>query len=349
MGATNPLAADLDHVLAHTRGLWDDLRGARIFITGGTGFFGCWLLESFTWASDQLKLGASAVVLTRDAAAFAAKAPHLAGHPSVALHEGDVRTFAFPSGRFTHVIHAATTSSAPVEPRTTFETIVGGTERVLACARATGARRLLFTSSGAVYGRQPADMTHIPEDYPGAPDPTDPNSAYGEGKRAAEQLCAVHATPAFEPVIARCFAFVGPYLPLDAHFAVGNFIRDALRGGPIRVKGDGTPVRSYLFAADLAVWLWTLLLRGRPLRSYNVGSDEPISIRELAALVAGLEHPGVSVEIGQARGASVLPSRYVPEIGRAQAELKLGVVVPLRDAISRTMAWHRVSIVGAPK
>lgn len=345
----NPLAADLDHVLAHTRGLWDDLRGARIFITGGTGFFGCWLLESFTWANDQLKLGASAVVLTRDAAAFGAKAPHLAGHPSVALHEGDVRTFAFPSGRFTHVFHAATTSGAPVEPRTTFETIVGGTERVIACARAAGARRLLFTSSGAVYGRQPAGMMHIPEDYAGAPDPTDPRSAYGEGKRAAEQLCAVHATPDFEPVIARCFAFVGPYLPLDAHFAVGNFIRDALAGGPIRVTGDGTAVRSYLFAADLAVWLWTILLRGRPLRAYNVGSDEPISIRELAGLVGGLKSPTMAVTVSQPGASTGSPERYVPEIDRARQELELNVAVPLFDALSRTLAWHRASLAGVSK
>lgn len=341
MRAANPLAPDLDHVLAHTREVFEELRGARIFITGGTGFFGCWLLESFTWANDQLHLGASAVVLTRDAAAFAAKAPHLAGHPSVALHEGDVRTFAFPPGRFTHVMHAATTSGAPVEPRTMFDTIVGGTERVLACARATGARRLLFTSSGAVYGRQPEDMTHIPEDYAGAPDPTDPNSAYGEGKRAAEQLCAVHAASGFEPVIARCFAFVGPYLPLDAHFAVGNFIRDALKGGPIRVTGDGTAVRSYLFAADLTVWLWTILLRGRPLRPYNVGSDQPISIRELAGLVAGLERPAVAVEIGQPRAGSA--SRYVPSTARARSELGLVAHIGLNDALNRMTRWHRAT------
>jgi dTDP-glucose 4,6-dehydratase len=327
MGATNPLAADLDHVLAHTPGIWDDLRGARIFITGGTGFFGCWLLESFAWANDRLGLGASAVVLTRDPAAFARKAPHLAAHPAVTLHRGDVRTFAFPEGPFSHVIHAAT--------------IVAGTERVLTGARAVGARRLLFTSSGAVYGRQPADMTHLSEDYAGAPDPTDPSSAYGEGKRAAEQLCAVHAGPDFEPVIARCFAFVGPYLPLDAHFAVGNFIRDALAGGPIRVNGDGTAVRSYLYAADLMVWLWTILIHGRSLRPYNVGSDLSIAVRELADVIAKLSTPRATVEVLGAPRTDGTRSRYVPAIHRAASELKLGVVIRLEDGASRTMKWHR--------
>jgi nucleoside-diphosphate-sugar epimerase len=60
MNPTNSLAEDMDHVLAHTRDLWEELRGQRIFITGGTGFFGCWLLESFAWANDKMNLHAEA-------------------------------------------------------------------------------------------------------------------------------------------------------------------------------------------------------------------------------------------------------------------------------------------------
>ena len=341
----NPLANDLDHVLAHTQGLWDELRGQRIFITGGTGFFGCWLLESFCWAHDRLNLGATAVVLTRNPDAFRAKCPHLAGHPAIRLHAGDVRTFAFPEGRFAHVIHAATDASARLNdesPLLLFDTIVEGTRRTLDFAVQAGAKKFLLTSSGAVYGRQPPDLTHIPEDYPGAPDPCDPRCAYGEGKRAAELLCALYAKQhALEPRIARCFAFVGPYLPLDAHFAIGNFIRDALAGGPIRVNGDGTPFRSYLYAADLAVWLWTILLQGRPLRAYHVGSEDALTIADTARAVTRRFPDPLHVQVRQSAPAGAAAERYVPGTRRVREELGVRQWVDLEDAIDRTVGWHR--------
>ncbi|HVD93130.1 MAG TPA: NAD-dependent epimerase/dehydratase family protein [Vicinamibacterales bacterium] len=337
----NPLASDLEHVLAQTGGLWEALRGARVFLTGGTGFFGCWLLETFLWANDRLRLGASIVVLTRDATGFATKAPHLARHPAVTLHDGDVRTFAFPEGPFTHVIHAATTSSSAVAPAEMFETIVDGTHRALDFARHAGATRFLLTSSGAVYGRQPPELTQVPEDYRGGPDSSDASHAYAEGKRAAEMLCAVYADGQLHPTIARCFAFVGPYLPLDAHFAIGNFIRDALQGGPIRVVGDGTPYRSYLYAADLAIWLWTILLRGQSMRPYNVGSEVEISISDLAHLVGRRVVGDSAVRVAGTAISGAAAARYVPSTGRARSELGLQLTIDLERALTRTVDWHR--------
>ena len=341
----NPLKADLDHILAHTQGLWDDLQDARIFITGGTGFIGCWLLESFAWANDKLGLNARAVVLTRNPDAFARKAPHLAHRPAISFHSGDIRNFEFPKSPFSHVIHAATESSVKLNaenPLLMFDTIVEGTRRTLDFAVHAGAKKVLLASSGAVYGRQPSEMTHIPEDYNGGPDPLDPKSAHGEGKRAAEMLCCLFAKQhGLEPKIARCFAFVGPYLPLDIHFAIGNFIRDGMRGGPIQVNGDGTPYRSYLYAADLAVWLWTIMTRGDSFRAYNVGSEEAFTIADIAGEVSKIFSGSVDVRIAQKQVPGQMPERYIPSTRWVQETLNLHQTVDLHNAVRRTIQWNQ--------
>jgi dTDP-glucose 4,6-dehydratase len=339
----NLLTADLDYVIEQGAGLWEDLRGASLFVTGGTGFFGCWLLETFTHACDSLGLDASAVVLTRNPAAFASKTPHLAHHRAVSLLTGDVRTFAFPSGRFSHVIHAGMDASTGLDarqPRLMFDMMLGGTARALEFAERAGARRFLFTSSGSVYGRQPPEIERLPEDFRGSPDPADARMMHGEAKRASEMLCALHASERLQPVIARGFAFVGPYLPIDVHFAAGNFIRDALAGGPIRIVGDGTPYRSYLYAADLALWLWTMLLRGTPMRPYNVGSDVAVTIRHLAEVVRDVVAPSVAIEMAGTPVPCAAPSRYVPSVRRAVEELGLTALIPLDRAVERTARWH---------
>jgi dTDP-glucose 4,6-dehydratase len=137
--------------------------------------------------------------------------------------------------------------------------------------------------------------------------------------------------------IARCFAFVGPHLPLDAHFAIGNFIRDALAGGPVRISGDGTPMRSYLYAADLAVWLWTILFRGARNRAYNVGSPEDLSIKEVAERVASALNLDVEIQIAQPVKDSSRTSRYVPNTERVTKELGLIPHIELLNAIQRTV------------
>lgn len=343
MNVPHLLAEDLDNVVEHVGGAWDELRGARLFISGGTGFFGAWMLHSFQWANSCKRLGARAVVLTRDSASFCRRVPALAADEAIAFWQGDIQSFAFPEGKFTHVLHLATPSGArpgEIVPAALLDLIVEGTRRMLAFSRQAGAIRFLLASSGAVYGPQPASTIHIDEDDRGGPDPTDVRSSYGEGKRMAELLCALcQGECGLAPLIARGFAFVGPYLPLDVHFAIGNFIRDGLRGGPIQVSGDGTPLRSYLYAGDLAAWLWTILLKGQPCRPYNVGAETPYTIAEVAARVADYFHTGVRIARTPPAGAPV--QRYVPSTRRARQELGLDAWTSLDEAIARTARWHR--------
>jgi dTDP-glucose 4,6-dehydratase len=336
------LRDDLEECLARTRGLWEELREQRIFITGATGFFGCWLLESLLWANHRLQLNAQVTILTRDPEAFEQKAPHLAADSALTILGGDVRSFPFPAGKFSHVIHAATESSVELnqqQPMLMFDTISGGTRHCLDFALKAGASKFLLLSSGAVYGPQPPEVSHVVEEWSGSPDPLCTASAYAEGKRAAELLCAMAARgTALEPKIARCFAFAGPYMKLDAHFAIGNFIRDQLQGGPIRVAGDGTALRSYMYAGELMVWLWTILFRGTPLRAYNTGSEHAVSIRELACAVAEAFTPSVQVEVLGTPGSGPA-QRYVPSTARARGELGLCCEVSLEETIRRTQRW----------
>jgi dTDP-glucose 4,6-dehydratase len=334
---------DLDHVLDYTRDLWKEVHGERIFLTGGTGFFGCWLLETFVHANVRLSLGARAVVLTRNRTAFASKAPHLESAEALDFCEGDVQNFAFPEGRFSYVIHAATDSDAKLQaeqPLMILDSVVQGTRRTLELARECGARRYLLTSSGAVYGRQPPEMTHMPENYTGGPDLSDWRVGYSEGKRMAELMSILyHRTYGIETRIARCFAFVGPHLPLDRAFGIGNFLRDALAGGPIELKGDGTPFRSYLYAADLAIWLWTILFRGKTPAPYNVGSGDSFTMREVANAVADAFNPRPELIVRGIPVAGKPAERYVPDVTHAEAELGLKPEVLLPEAVRRTVEW----------
>ena len=141
---------------------------------------------------------------------------------------------------------------------------------------------------------------------------------------------------------------MGPYLPLDQHFAIGNFIRDALLGRPIAVKGNGSPYRSYLYAADLAIWLWTIFLRGRSCQPYNVGAADSCTIAELAKQVAELGG-NVPVMIAQPTCASVLPERYVPDVSLAFGELGLNAWIPLEQAIEKTISWQRKAMASNAK
>lgn len=336
---------DLDHILDHTRDLWEDLRGARLFITGGTGFFGGWLLESLLYANQELDLKIHASVLTRDPDAVKRSRPHLVLNPVLTLLKGDVRYFEFPHGEYSHIIHAATEASVrknEENPSLMLDTILEGTRHTLDFAVQCKAEKFLFTSSGAVYGKQPSDLTHIPEEYNGGPEPMDAKSAYGIGKKTGEYLCTLYAKQhGFQATIARCFAFVGPYLPLDIHFAIGNFIRDGLKGRTIIIQGDGTPYRSYLYAADLAIWLWTILLRGESLRPYNVGSDVEMTIEQVAQTVAMQFDPSPVVQVMRERAPGNPPERYVPSITRARRELGLEVWIPIKEGITRTILFEK--------
>ena len=293
----------------------------RMLISGGTGFFGRWFLEPALLACDRAGLRFTASVITRSIAAFEAAAPHVARHPCIRLIEGDVRSFSLPEHAFTHVVHLAASNRLAdyaTAPQEQIDVIVDGTRRMLSAARACGAKRFLYASSGAVYGRQPADIPRLREDCGRGPDPLAPMQAYGIAKSMAEHLCCQASRGGrLGAVIARGFAFAGPLFPLETHQAFGSLMADGLAGRTLQILGDGTARRSYLYGADLAMWLWTLLLQGKSNTAYNVGSEEEISVEELARLIGA--HFGVRYSVVKAPDPSKPGDRYVPSTARARA------------------------------
>lgn len=338
---------DLDSVVDSVGLRWGRLRGQRILLTGGTGFIGKWLMASFLQANRRLGLEARVVALSRRPAAFLQEFPELCDVSEIEWIYGDVRDLEPQAvGECGFAIHAATDVVATSSPVEILDTCTAGTRRVLeAMAPGDSARRVLLLSSGAVYGRTPPELSAIAEDWHGAPDPLAPASAYGEGKRVSELQCvmAAAARPGLEVAIARCFAFVGPHLPLDKHFAIGNFIGAAMRGEDIHIQGDGTPLRSYLYASDLAHWLWTMLLDAPSGRAYNVGGPQALSIGDLAHRVNRVLGGSGQVRIAQTPRIGVAPQAYVPSVDRIANELGLAPLVDLDDAILRTARWAGAS------
>lgn len=313
------------------------LHRQHILITGGTGFLGYWIL-SLIDVLHQEGISVSASIVSRDPNAFLAKAPYFKHAAWLDWITGDVKNFHM-NGSAAWLIHAATDTNAKAHqnPLAIIEDVVLGTRHALNIATAKGVTRALYVSSGAVYGSQPIHKNSFCETSAHACDPTHPASAYGEAKRMAEQWCVQHGRMHKMTIpIARCFAFVGAGLPLNGHFAIGNFIADALAKRSIKINGDGTPVRSYLYGADMAIWLMTCLLNGQHGRAYNVGSDEATTLANLATQV--------NIALNNSSGITVMsPSidvterhRYLPDVQRAVTELGLNIWTSLDKAIQLT-------------
>lgn len=337
--------SDLDEIISTYKNSFAQLKQANILITGGTGYIGKWLLESLFHANEAYDLNASISVVTRNTARFISQHPHLGKNSAIHFTEGDVRNFSIPAQKYTHCIHAATDVIAENAALETYRVITEGTAHVLEQCRQNDIKDILFLSSGAVYGPISNDILLVPESYNGRPPLNMSLSAYGVGKLSAEWLCNEYSTTyGMNCKIARIFAQIGPYLALNKQFAAGNFLDNILNKQPIIIKGDGTPLRSYMYGTDMAGWLWKILTDGKKSQSYNVGSNIPVSIYELArkiADIAGIQSPDIQVLTPPDNTRK--RQQYVPDTSLAASELDLKIHVPLDESIKRTLKWLQQS------
>ena len=325
----------------------EPLKNEKILITGGTGFMGTWLAEIITFLNDTYQFNTQLYLLSTHAHSYREKVPHLATRRDITLIERDIRNLKDLPEDVSWIIHAAANPDSRAhasDPLRTVEVIVDGTDAVLEYAsRLPEVKKILNISSGQIYGAQPRDLGGIPENFVGGLDCSAFNAAYPESKRIAETICSIYRNQQRLPIVnARPFAFIGPWQGLDRPWAINNFIRDAILGGPIRILGDGQTVRSYMYPSDMAWWLLNILVRGKTGMNYNVGSPEAITLQDLAEKIAGQFPKPPKIRSGLSKDTSLNVSRFVPSVDLAIKTLDLKITTNLDTAIKRTILWNQM-------
>ena len=316
------------------------LKGFHIFITGATGIIGKWILAALLFADDLFNLNISISILTRNKNLFGDKYPLLCFDKRLTILEGDVRYFQTDSQIDLFIHGAADVVNINVESETYISNILG-TNNALIQASKSNAKRFLYLSSGAVYGKSELQDQGIHEGYRGEIDFLNLNSAYSLGKCGGEFLTNCYANEHELSVSsARCFAMAGPHLPLDKHFAFGNFMLSALNNSKIEITGNGMVYRSYLYLADVCIWLLKIAINGENRLSYNVGSDQSISIKSLAEKIKYELDSDSEIHIANLNSDNSHSNYYFPNTNFTMESLNLDVNYSLSDTINLTAEWH---------
>ena len=311
------------------------LNNSNILITGGTGLFGKSILDALIFMHNFYEF--KITVLSRNKNNF------LFNYPKYNLEfinfiRGDIRNFDCKRQDFDYIIHAATPASAKLEkenPKEMYSVILEGTKNIIDIAKNMNVKKLLFTSSGAVYGEQYQSIKSFKEDYQGIP-----ITYYGKAKKISENI---FLNSNINVSIARCFAVTGPHLNLNIHFAIGNFIKDAIENRDIIIKGDGRPLRSYLYTADLVIWLLAILLKSENKSIYNVGGRNGISIYDLAKKVSKqVNNYTGKVDILTKSNYNYPTPKYIPNNKKIIKELGVKENYTLDEAIKRTIEWNLI-------
>lgn len=309
-----------------------------LLLIGGSGFFGKSILSAFkrgllqTWGIETV------VVVARLATQLKTQHPELiaSGVELLDLDIGSARSI--PDADY--IIHAAASTNAAnylsqsLVEKANIQAATYNFCRLIQDKKLTS--KIVYTSSGAVYGQQDSDLAFLSESAPLLPVESlvMNKQDYALAKRDAEKAIQNLGGQGFPVSIARCFAFVGQYLPRDQHFAIGNFIRDGLAGKAIQVSATKPVYRSYMYADDLVEWLMTIAYSSNPeCPIYNVGSCEAIEIRGLAKAVGNFF--GVNVNASEKIGIEV--DRYIPSVEKAFEELGLKTKYDLSSAIAETV------------
>lgn len=328
-----------------------ELKNKNILVTGGTGFVGKWLTEMVCFLNAEYKLKIKLYLLARDTESFKTEVPHLAKNPCVNLIQQDVRHLSELPKDINYVINAAGSPDRrehASRPLNTIETFYKGTQAILdESFRLPGLHKIIHLSSNYIYGSLSSEK--IKETDLGTLDCNSINATYAEIKRMCETLCAVCGNQQHLPVIiVRPFSFVGPYQKLDKPWAINNFIRDAIHGGPIKILGNGNTVRSYLYGSDLAFWLLKILVKGKVDTVYNIGSSQSITLKDLADTIRCVVNHKLEIISRASKEVYNATSKSVPDISLLVKHVNVEEKYTLTEALENTVTWNKLVKGAAP-
>ena len=314
------------------------LKNAAVMITGATGMIGACLTDALTLANDELGLNLRVLALCRDADRARARFDSCVECVACDLTRPDGE---LPEADF--IVHAASNAHPLAfsgDPVGTMLSNILGTKRLLDRLCQQGRGRLLFVSTGEIYGENPAVTDGFDEDGFGRIDSMNPRSCYPESKRAAETLCASYVRQfGADAVVARLCYIYGPTIAPANSRADAQFLRKALSGEDIVMKSAGSQLRSYAYVADAVSALLTVLLRGETGRAYNVANRESThTIREYAETLAKLAGVRVTFELppeAERQGYSTV-TRAVQNPARLEA-LGWKPFAPLEEGLRHTL------------
>jgi dTDP-glucose 4,6-dehydratase len=306
---------------------------ARVLITGGAGFIGSHLCESFLDRGDEVICVDNFSTGTRENIA-----PFFSRSNFTFLAH-DVTRFIQVEGPLDMVLHFASPASPEDYLRMPIQTLkVGslGTHNALGLAK-TKRALFLLASTSEVYG----DPLVKPqgEDYWGNVNPIGPRGVYDEAKRFAEAMTmAYHHCHGLDTRIARIFNTFGPRMRMNDGRVVPNFITQALKGEPLTVYGKGTQTRSFLYISDLVRGLRALIDKGGH-SPVNLGNPREMVVIDFAHMILKLAGSQASIEFRPLPQDD--PQVRQPDISRARETLKWEPAVPLEEGLEKTIQYFR--------
>ncbi len=342
----NSLKADCEISLSDYLESLEGLKDQSILITGGTGFVGKWIAEAVSLLNNEYNFNIKLYLLARNVQEYKEEVPHLAKQSFINLIEQDVRNVGIIPEDVKWVIHAAGSPDNrkhSINPLKTMDTFYKGTNAILdACLRLPSINKFIHLSSNNVYGQPIHPQTQIKENQLGVLDCNTVKAAYSESKRMAETVCAIYRNQQKLPiVIIRPFSLIGPYQGLEKPWAINNFIRDSILGGPIRILGNEDTIRSYLYGSDMAFWLLKALANGKRGATYNLGGDQPISLKDLSGKVTSNFSNKIEVLVKYSKQYPAHPSVSVPDTTAIKQDLDVKQTIDFDLALKKTINWYK--------